>query len=56
MQFSDQELDELRAIHRAEFGEEITRDEAAEMGDRIVRLLRLLLRPLPRESGRSADA
>lgn len=47
MRFSNDVLDEFRAIYRDEFGEEITRDEAQEMGTRVVELLRLLLRPLP---------
>ncbi len=48
MPFSEKALDELRRIYRDEFGEDISRDEAAEMGDRLVRLVRLLLRPLPK--------
>ena len=47
MRFTDDALDEFRTIYRDEFGEDITRDEAQEMGTRVVELLRLLLRPLP---------
>ncbi len=47
MKLTPEALDEFRAIYRDEFGEEITRDEAQEMGTRLVDLLRLLLRPLP---------
>lgn len=50
MRFSDDALDEFRAIYRDEFGEEIARDEAQEMGTRLVELLRLLLRPLPSDA------
>lgn len=48
MRFNEQALDELRAIYREEFHTEISRDEAAEIGTRLVSLLRLLLQPLPK--------
>lgn len=47
MQFSEQALDELRAIYRDDLDLEITRDQAAEIGARVVGLLQLLLKPLP---------
>ena len=47
MRLSEKAIDELRAIYKEEFGEDISRDDAAEMGDRLLRLVRLLLRPLP---------
>lgn len=47
MRFSDDALDELREIYREEFQEEITRDQAAEIGARLVTLIRLVIRPLP---------
>jgi len=50
MQFSEKALDELRSIYRDEFGTDITRDQAQEMGTRLVTLLRILLRPLPARS------
>ena len=53
MRFSNDALDEFRAIYRDEFGEEITRDDAHEMGMRVVELLRILLRPLPTDADRS---
>ena len=46
MQFSDADLDELREIYRADFHEEITREQAAEIGERLLRLFSILLRPL----------
>lgn len=55
MQFSDDALDKLRAIYRDELAVEITRDEAAEIGTRVVGLLRLLLRPLPQERREDPD-
>lgn len=56
MQFSDEDLDELREIYRDEFHEEITRAQAAEIGDRLLRLFSLLLRPLPEDGEPSASA
>ena len=47
MTLSDKALDKFRDNYRQEFGDEITRDEAAEMGARLITLVRLLLRPLP---------
>ncbi len=44
-------LDELRAIYREELGQEITRDEAAEVGSRLVGLIKLLRRPPPKLGG-----
>jgi len=49
MQFSRTTLEELKVIIRNEIGEDITEDEAAEMGTRIVGFLRLILKPLPNE-------
>ena len=51
MKLTPEALDEFRGIYLDEFGEEITRDEAQEMGTRLVDLLRLLLRPLPKAHG-----
>lgn len=50
MQLSDKALDELRAIYSEEFQQAITRDEASEIGTRLIGLIRLLLRPLPHEN------
>ena len=51
MKLTPEALDEFRRIYEDEFGEEITRDQAQEMGTRLVDLLRLLLRPLPKANG-----
>lgn len=49
MQFSTEALDEFREIYRDEFGQDITRDEAAEMGNRVVEFVQILVRyGLPR--------
>lgn len=50
MKFTDAEIDELREIYREDFGEEITREQAAEMGTRLVRLIALLRRSPPAPS------
>ena len=38
-------IDEFKVIYQAEFGEEISDEEAQEMGLRLLRLLKLLLAP-----------
>ena len=38
-------IDEFMAIYQEEFGEEISDDEAQEMGLRLLKLLKLLLAP-----------
>ena len=48
MQFTDEELDELRAIYREDFGGEITREQALEIGTRLVNLIDLLRRRPPK--------
>lgn len=52
MQFSKEDLDELRVIMREERGKEITEGEAQEIGSRVVELLRLLSQPLPARTPR----
>jgi len=54
MRFNDTVLDELREIYRAEFHEEITRDQATEIGSRLVDLLKILLRQAPTTPGSDA--
>ncbi len=41
MHLSDDVLEELRQIYRDEFGESLTRDEAYELGNRLVSLFAL---------------
>ena len=50
MRFSQNAIDEFKAIYQNEFKETLTDDEAQEIGSRVVELLRLLLRPLPKKS------
>ena len=40
-------IDEFKTIYQDEFGEDISDDEAQEMGLRLLRLFDLLLRPNP---------
>ncbi len=47
MQIPDESLNEFIAIYRAEFGEEISRNDASEMALRVLRLYELLARKLP---------
>ncbi len=49
MQFSPERIQELIQIHKERFDEELTVDEASEMGARLVELLTLLAQPLPSE-------
>ena len=54
MQLRDETIEEIRAIFREDYREEISADEAAEMGVRLIRLLQLLLRS--RSPSRSGDS
>lgn len=38
------DIEELKAIHNENFGEHLSDDEACEMGRRLMRLIRVLLR------------
>ena len=54
---SDEALDELIAICEEEFEERLTRDEATELGHRLVTLYELLSRRLPKDvATQQADA
>lgn len=47
MKFSKESLDRFVAIYERKFNEPITREEAADMAQRLVILYQQLLRPLP---------
>lgn len=49
MRISDESAREFMQLYEAEFGEQISLDEAYEMGDRLVSLYEILSRPLPHE-------
>jgi|CXWL01.1.fsa_nt_gi hypothetical protein len=61
MPLSQKDIDELRAIHKKQYGEDIPNDEAWEMGIRLLNLFRLLLTerkkhtPPPTETGVSSN-
>lgn len=45
MRLSQKAIDEFKTIYRAEFGREITDDEALRMGWNLLCLYKLLLKP-----------
>ncbi len=47
MRLSEEAITELKEIHRKEFGENLSDDEAAEIGERLLRLFQIIYRPLP---------
>lgn len=49
MQVSDEDLKEFQALYAAEFGEELSDEEASEMAGRVTDLYSLLAEPLPSE-------
>lgn len=54
MQLPDEAIDQFRTIYREEFGEDISWDEAADIGTRLVALIKLL-RQSPPKRPPSAD-
>ena len=49
MRISDEALKEYIQICKQDFGEELTMDEAREIGTRLVELYLVLCRPLPKQ-------
>src|SRR5216684_8198351 len=49
MMLSDQDVERLREIYRNAYGEEMPPEEARMWAIRLVRLYRILLRPLPHQ-------
>ncbi len=49
MKLSEEAIEEFREIYRKEFGKEISDGEAQEMGIRLIRLFKIILRPIPKE-------
>lgn len=45
MPLHQRDIDELSAIYFRRYGERLTNEEAWEMGNRLVRLFRILIRP-----------
>lgn len=51
-----QALDELKAIHKKNFNEDLTDEQAQAMGSRLLRLYSVLLRvPLPTDEGKDSS-
>lgn len=48
MGLSDQQLSDFRSIYESRFGRQINREEALEQGERLIRLLQLVYRPISR--------
>ena len=49
MRLSKVAIEEFKEIYFKEFGEEITDEEAREMGENLVSLFEIICRPLPDE-------
>ena len=49
MVLTDEDIQELKQIHKEEFGEELTDGEAREMGMRLMRLWEMVDDPPPRK-------
>lgn len=45
---SKQAIDEYKAIYKKEFGKEITDAEAEEQGMKLLRLFKIIYRPIPK--------
>jgi len=54
MQISDDALNEFMALYQAEFGKELSRQDALEMTTRLINLYLIIYRPLPGELGDDA--
>lgn len=49
MKISKEKLDEFKQIYHRQFGEEISDEEAFEMGLELLNFLRVIYRPLPKD-------
>ena len=47
MILTDEQVAEFQNIYRRKFGMEISREEAYEKGARLVRLMKIILKPMP---------
>jgi hypothetical protein len=47
MELSKEAVEEFKTIYREEFGEEISDQEAQELGQNLLALLAIIYRPLP---------
>ena len=49
MQLTDQQIKKFQAIYKEEFNKEISKAEALEKGLRLVELIKVVYKPLPKE-------
>lgn len=49
MQLSRETIEEFRQIHKEEFGEEVSDDEARRLGTDLLELFKIIYRPIPTE-------
>lgn len=54
-EFSDERIEELRRIYKAQYGEEISVSDARDMARRLITPYRLIMQPLPAGSESAAD-
>lgn len=53
MQIAKERVEELRALYKEAYSQDLTYAEAAEMGHRLMMLYRLLMRPVPKQGASS---
>lgn len=46
---SPESVEKFRIIYKAEFGAELTFDEAAEQAERFLNLTRIVMQPMPKQ-------
>jgi hypothetical protein len=47
MRLSEKAIKELKEIYQAEYGKDISDEEAQEIGQRLISLFRIICRPIP---------
>jgi len=52
---SQQAIEEYKAIYKKEFGEDITDAEAEEQGMKLLRLFKIIYRPIPKAWSKEYD-
>lgn len=55
MRLSKKAFEELKQIYYSEFGKPLSEEAAQEMGYRLIRLFRIIYRPIPKENGDSIE-
>lgn len=49
MQLTDQDITKFQALYQSEFSMEISREEAYEKGIKLIRLVKLIYKPMTKE-------